>query len=158
MAIFKGGGSLQGNSAELVDIAINLIFVESTSLKVFHKFVITIYSIYIHLSEVIGPDNHLEVYCRDKFHQLLFDLKLRIIHFEHEFLVILFNKEHLSLSGIVAKCFHLDVSLSTNEERFNRGSCICIATGYGSHRRGINSPLGIHLSFQSDCLQCIVRA
>ena len=28
MAIFKGGGGLQGNPAELVHIAINLIFVE----------------------------------------------------------------------------------------------------------------------------------
>ena len=118
MAVFEGSGSLQGYTAELVHVAIDLIFVESATLKVFHKFVVAIHSIHIHLSEVVGPDYHLEVDSRDEFHQLLLYLKLWIIYFEYELFLIFLDKEYLPLTGIVAEGIHFGVLLTTNKECF----------------------------------------
>ena len=123
MTVFQCGSRLQGYSAELVHVTVELVFVEGASLEIFHKFVVAIDAIDIHFSEVISSYYHLKVDSRNKFHQLLLYLELGIIYFQHEFLFILLDKKHLTLTGIVAEGLKFCVLFATNEERL----CGCTA-------------------------------
>ena len=61
VAVFESSSSLECQSPEGIHIAVDLELVERAALKVFHKLIVTMHAIDIQFSEVVRPDNHLEV-------------------------------------------------------------------------------------------------
>ena len=106
MTIGQGCCSLQGNTTELVYVAIQTILRQRTAAQIFHQLVITVFAFDVCLTVVVDPDNQLKAEVKDCLENLPVHIEVRIIDLQDKGLIIMFHQEHLSLSGIVAQDTH----------------------------------------------------
>ena len=108
--------TLQGNAAELVEVAVEVVFSERTTTKVLHQFVVTILTVHIGFSVVGNLDDHLEVEVLDNTHQLLLDGEIWIVYFQHALALFAFYQEHLRLAGVVTQALDATIYSALQHE------------------------------------------
>ena len=95
--------TLQGDAAELVEVAVEVVVAQRTSTEVLHEFVVAVLTLYISLTIVSNLDNHLQIEVLDDAHQFLLDGEVGVIHFQHALALVALHQEHLGLAGVVAE-------------------------------------------------------
>ena len=118
MAICQCCSSLQGYATELVEIAIQIVWIQRTSTKIFHQFVIAILTVNIRLAIVVYPDYHLHTDILDDAHQRFLDGKVWIVHFQDALSFFTFNQEYLSLAGIIAQTLDTSIHSAFQKELY----------------------------------------
>ena len=136
MAVGKCRSRLQGNTAELVEVAVKVVLAQRASAQILHQLVVAVLAVDIGLSVVGHLDNHLHVEVLDDAHQGLLDGEIRIIHLQHHLAFVAFYQEHLGLAGIIAKT--LDATIDTTlQHKVARGVLLVVpglTIGSNSHR------------------------
>ena len=103
VAIRQGCCSLQGNTAELSEVAVELIIRQTATLQILHEFVVAVLAFDVGLAVVGHVDQHFKAEILDDTHQFLFDDEVRIIDLQHPQAFHSFYEEHLRLSRVVAQ-------------------------------------------------------
>ena len=101
VTIGQGCSSLQGDTAELVDVAIQMILRQRATAQIFHQLVITVFTVNICLAVVVNPDYQLKAKIIDCLENLPVNVEVRIIYLQNKGLIIMLHQEHLCLSRIV---------------------------------------------------------
>ena len=116
MAICQSGCSLQGNTAELVEIAIKVILVQGIAPEIFHQFIVTTLTVNVRLAIVVYPDDHLHIDILDDAHQGLLDGEVGIVYLQHSLAFLTFYQEYLSFARIIAQALDTTIDSSFKQE------------------------------------------
>ena len=98
VTVGQGSSTLQGNTAELVVVAVEVVVCQRTTTEILHEFVVAVLTIHIGLTIVGNLDDHLQIEILDDAHQFLLDGEVGIVHFQHTFTLVAFYQEHLCLT------------------------------------------------------------
>ena len=129
MAIIQRSGSLKGDATELIEITVQMILLKGASLQILHQFIAAVLSVYIHLSEIVELDHHLELKAVDASHQLLVDVIIGIIDLQHIFLSSMIHQKDLSLARVLAQRTHEPILFAFQCEHLP-----CVLNGRIIHR------------------------
>ena len=60
-------------------------------------------AVYVGLTKIVNLHNHLEVEVQHCLQNLSVDVEVGIVNLQHEFLLVLFNQEHLRFTSILTQ-------------------------------------------------------
>ena len=109
VAVRQCGGTLQGYSSELVQVVPQVVFVQRSSLQVFHQLVRPMLPLEVSFSEVVDFDNHLEIEGTDGLQQFLVHIEAWIVNLQHKLLVLFSHQENLGFPRRVAQASDVPV-------------------------------------------------
>ena len=116
MTISKCGSSLQGNTAELIEVTIQIIVRKRTSSQILHQLIVTILTIYISLAIIVNLHDSLHAKTLDNPQQCLLDGEVRIIYLQHHLLLVALDQKNLCLTRIVTETFKVMVNFSFDKK------------------------------------------
>ena len=125
VAIGQGGSSLQGDAAELVDVAVQPVFRQVASSQ-------------IGLTIVEDLDDHLKAAVIDHLEYLLMYIKVGIVYLQDIFLPIVLYEEHLCLSRVGAQDTHIPIADTFQNEIIILDDfvlCLHVGTSHRSVKR-----------------------
>ena len=116
MAVGQRCGTLQGNTPELIEISIQVIFVQRTSAQILHQFIVTILSVNIGFAKINNFDYHFHAEVLNNAHHRLIDSEVRIVNLQHFLTLMIGNEEYLCLTGVIADTLDTTVCISFQDE------------------------------------------
>ena len=117
VTVSQGSRTLQGDTTELVDVAVQMIFAHRTTTKVFHELIIAVLALYVGLTVIVDPHDHLEIEVVDCLEDLPVDIEIGIVDLQNEVLTITFNEKHLGLTRVVTQRLNVPVCDTFQEKR-----------------------------------------
>ena len=103
MTIGQSGSTHQGDTAELVLVAVQTILRQCTTPQVFHQFIIAVFAVNVCLTEVVDSDDHFKTEVIDGLKDLLVHVEVRIVNLQHIVFPIMFHQEDLCLAGVLTQ-------------------------------------------------------
>ena len=116
MTVGQCCSTLQGYTAELVEVAVEVVVCQRTTAEILHEFVVAALTLHIGLTIVGNLDDHLQIEILDNAHQTLLDGEVGVIHFQHTLALVAFYQEHLSLTRVVAQTFDTTIESTFQHE------------------------------------------
>ena len=106
MTIGQCGSGLQSDTAELVEVTVQIVVIQRTAMQIFHQFVVAVLAVNISLTVIVYLDDHLHTDILDDAHQSLLDGEVGVIDFQHALALFTFHQKDLSLTRIVAQALN----------------------------------------------------
>ena len=116
MTVSQSCCCLKGYAAELVHIAVKLIFGHRASVQILHQLVVAMLSVYVGLTEIVNLHYHFEVEVKHRLQYLAIYVEVGIVNLKHVFLLVFFNQEYLRLTRILAKNLLALIVLTTQHK------------------------------------------
>ena len=98
VTIGQRSSCLKSYTAELVEVAIQIIVAERTTTQVFHQLIVTVLPVNIGLTVIQNLHDSLHAETLDNAHERLLDGEVGIVYLQHHLLPIALYLKHLCLT------------------------------------------------------------
>ena len=105
MAVCQCCGSLQGYTAELIEITVQVIVVQRATTQIFHQLIVTVFPVDIGLTKIVNLDNHLHADILDNTHQGSLDGEVGIVYLQYSITLFTSYQKNLGFTRIITQAF-----------------------------------------------------